>query len=183
MTGRTLSNGVLRRLEFWCGLVGTLIAVASFVLAVSERSARIEAERQTQREAQLRQEAERATATADAALVAERSRVKDNLLLFVQEYATRINEMANAISRYRESSRPDDLRDAKTSARALVAFIQKWRIVLATLEPRMDGVIDRLDQAVAAGDDAELEQLVGVLSRNVNSDLAALRVAIDSLGR
>ncbi len=115
--------------------------------------------------------------------MAERSRVKDNLLLFVQEYATRINEMANAISRYRESSRPDDLRDAKTSARALVAFIQKWRIVLATLEPRMDGVIDRLDQAVAAGDDAELEQLVGVLSRNVNSDLAALRVAIDSLGR
>lgn len=156
-----------RKWEFWIGAGSLIVAVISVAIAWSERHDRLRAEK--------------GRADAERRLAEEQATVKDNLIIFVQEYQKHLSDMTIALTRYEQTKQREDLRRAQTSCRAMVAFVTKWRVVVAPLKNRMDGQIDALEKALDKGSTTALQAAVQVLEKNADSDLAALRAGVREL--
>lgn len=177
------SEKARKRWEFWFGLIATIAALISIWFSWDERHARILAEQATLAAEQHAQfEATRAEA-AEAALRTEKATLKDQLLIFATDYPVRVKALHDAISRYRESQTPENRVLIPAEARALVTLIQKWRALMDKLQSMMDGNITRLEAAAESGNEQAIASISATLDASVQSDINALRAAIDGLHR
>ncbi len=171
------------KIEVWIGIIGIIIGLAGLWFASDERSARVRAEEEAKRERVAKEVALADAQTARTALEEEKRRLRDKLAIFVRDYESHVLDLTNALARLTSSEVPRDqaLQEVRTSADAMVSFIGTYKQVMAKLSELMDGTISALASASRASNESELARLIGILKKNVDSDLEKLRSAIEDL--
>ena len=162
-------------------IIASIATIISLWFMWDERRARIEAE-ETAAAARETAAAEHIRADqAQAALEAEKATLRDQLQIFARDYPAEVKSLRDAINANRESPSQENRDRIRANAKALVATIFKWRMVMARLSPLMDGDITRLNTAVESGDDAAIADVAGILNANVDANIGALQAAIIGL--
>jgi|SRR6185503_810551 len=169
----------------WLEGIGLVVAILSLVLAWVEHRARVTAEERTGTERVAKELAQAGETAAREELERERARLKDKLLIFVQEYQRHVQGLNSALASLESKDMPHDeaLKQLRMNADAMVAFVEKYKVLMARLASLMNGTVTRLSRASASGDVNELAAAVGILEKNIDGDLAALREAIEDLGK
>ena len=141
------------------------------------------AEHQERKTAQSEAEASKSAAKeAEERYQRELRREKDRLRIFMNDYAGYIAELHNAISRYKETRKPEHEKQVRAAAAALVEFVKKWRVVHEALTPLLDGQVTALDLSLSNPTGIS-EEAFSVLERNSKTQLPLLEKAIEDASR